>query len=152
MERYCKGEGCHYCREGQAHHRIGACRFVIQLINRQTVTDASHVAEWEARYELNAEIERSKTLASKNARTQPPGSATRGRVRGGGIFGTDDPKNAAVIQFYEDLTNLLVPNLKFEPGKYLGLEESSFTCIYTYMDLNKMQGGDGEGASEKSKF
>jgi hypothetical protein len=110
------------------------------------------LAEWDARYELNAEIERSKALASKAVRTQPPGSATRGRVRGGGIFGTDDPKNAAVIQFYEDLTNLLVPNLKFEPGKYLGLDEMCFTCIYTYMDLDKIQNEEGDRGQEKSKF
>lgn len=110
-----------------------------------------HLAEWEARYELNAEIERSKALASKSVRTQPPGSATRGRVRGGGIFGADDPKNAAVIQFYEDLTNLLVPNLKFEPGKYLGLDESCFTCIYTYMDLNKTEDDTSERGAEKSE-
>ena len=116
----------------------------MQILNR--------IAERDVRYELNAEIERSKVLASKAIRAQPPGSGTRGRVRGGGIFGADDPKNAAVIQFYEDLTNLLVPSLKFEPGKYLGLDEMCFTCIYTYMDLSKIQNDKGDRGREKSEF
>lgn len=111
------------------------------------------LAERDVRYELNAEIERSKTLASKAIRSQPPGSGSRGRIRGGGgILGADDPRNAAVIKFYEDLTNLLVPNLKFEPGKYLGLEETCFTCIYTYMDLTKTHNDESERGEEKSKF
>ncbi|KZP21206.1 hypothetical protein FIBSPDRAFT_953935 [Athelia psychrophila] len=101
--------------------------------------------ERELRFELAAEIERSKALVVK----QPPGSATRGggaRPRGGGIFGTDEPKNAAVIQLYEDLTNLLVPNMRFETGKYLDLDDKCFTCVYTYVD----QTGNDQGAMEQS--
>jgi hypothetical protein len=110
------------------------------------------IAEWDARVELNAEIERSKALAAKGHRAQPPGSATRGRVRGGGILGTDDPKTAAVIHLYEDLTNLLVTSLKFESGKYFGLEETCFSCIYTYSDLSDVQNNEDGRGTERSKF
>lgn len=101
------------------------------------------------RYELNAEIERSKSLLSRSQ----PGSAPRSHPRPGGgggvIFGADEPKNTAVIKFYEDLTNLLVPGLRFEPGKYLGLDETCFTCIYTHMDLHSE---DAEPGLDKSMY
>lgn len=103
------------------------------------------------RYELNAEIERSKSLASKSVRrNQPPGSGSRGRSRPGGMFGADEPKNTAVIKFYEDITNLLIPGLRFEPGRYLDAEETCFTCIYTYMDLERNE--EAEKGIEKSTF
>jgi hypothetical protein len=66
------------------------------------------------------------------------------------MLGADEPKNTAVIKFYEDLTNLLVPGLRFEPGKYLNQEETCFTCIYTYMDLERNEEA-GKGL-EKSMF
>jgi len=90
-------------------------------------------------------------LASKAHRGPTPGSAYSWAHSWRWILGADDPRTAAVVQFYEDLTNLLVPNLKFEPGKYLGLDEKCFTCIYTYVDLAKIQNDEGERGREKSK-
>ncbi|KAG5654124.1 hypothetical protein H0H81_007176 [Sphagnurus paluster] len=81
--------------------------------------------EKETRFELNAEIERSKTLMAK-ALTRPPSA-----VRSGRAGGVDDPRHAEILKFYEDLTNLLVPTMKSHPGKYLGLDEWSLSCVYT---------------------
>jgi hypothetical protein len=131
--------------------RIAELERMGTLCPSTTMQSLTRCIERDIRYELDAEIERSKVLASKAHRGPTPGSATRGRIRGGGILGADDPRTAAVVQFYEDLTNLLVPNLKFEPGKYLGLDEKCFTCIYTYVDLAKIQNDEGERGREKSK-
>lgn len=64
------------------------------------------------------------------------------------MFGTDEPKNAAVIQLYEDLTNLLIPNMRFESGRYLDLEDRCYTCVYTYVDQAAQ---DGPAAVEQSE-
>lgn len=104
------------------------------------------MTERDLRYELNAEIERSKALVSKPPRIQPPGSASKGYPRAHGILGGDDPKIAAVTQFYEDLTNLLIPNVKFEPGKYMNLDEKTFTCVYSFANLD-----DTDDMREKSE-
>lgn len=82
---------------------------------------------------------------------QPSGLALR-RPINASVFGSDEPKLTAVINFYEDLTNLLLPKVKIEPGKYMGLEETCYTCVYTYMDLNKLQNDEVEPAKGKSKF
>ncbi|KAJ2933788.1 hypothetical protein H1R20_g3298, partial [Candolleomyces eurysporus] len=82
--------------------------------------------EKELRFELKTEIDRSQQLA-KNPRTAP-GSATRA----GAILKGDDPKHSKVITLYEDLTSILVPGVKFSPGKEG--EEWIFTCIYTWKD------------------
>lgn len=82
--------------------------------------------------ELHQEIERGRSIANKVARAPP--SASRGR--NGGLLGSDDPKHTEVIKVYEDLTNLLVPAIKMQAGKYLDLDEWIFTCIYTYSDLH----------------
>jgi hypothetical protein len=62
------------------------------------------------------------------------------------ILGSDSPKHAEVIKLYEDLTNFLVPNLKFTPGKHGNLDETLCTCIYTY-STGTME-GDGEDTSK----
>jgi len=88
--------------------------------------------EQNLKLELHQEIERGKSIAIKVVRAPP--SASRGR--NGVLLGSDDPKHTEVIKFYEDLTNLLVPAIKMQAGKYLDLEEWIFTCIYTYSDQN----------------
>ena len=105
--------------------------------------------ERDLRYDLEEEIKRSKALAANQR--QPPGSALR-RPVATNVFGSDEPKLTAVINFYEDLTNLLVPRVKIEPGKYMGLEETCYTCVYTYMDLDKLQNDEVGPAKGKSKF
>ena len=92
-------------------------------------------------HDLRAEIERSSALASKT---------TRGRT-GHGVL-ADDPKQVEIIKFYEDLTNLLVPSMKFQPAKNSGLHEWTFTCIYTYLDVDDTSAnddGERKGKSEK---
>ena len=90
--------------------------------------------------ELNAEIERSKELAAKSSRNPP--SALRGRPAG-----ADDPKHAAVIRFYEDLTNLLVCNIKLQRGRYFGLDEWLLSCVFTYTDTD-----NDTPSTQKSEF
>jgi len=82
--------------------------------------------------ELKMEIQRSKGLALRNTiEHQARGRAQTRPTRPS----TNNPKNTQVIKLYEDLTNLLVHNVKFQPSQYLDLEESCFSCIYTYVDL-----------------
>ncbi|KAG2158502.1 uncharacterized protein EDB93DRAFT_1121733 [Suillus bovinus] len=73
------------------------------------------------RVELNAEIARSKQLL---VRQPHPHTKT---------FSTDvDPKHFATIKFYEDFSNLLVLNVKWEPRE--GVEDDIVhKCIYTYV-------------------
>ncbi|KAG1754370.1 hypothetical protein EDB19DRAFT_1666107 [Suillus lakei] len=73
------------------------------------------------RVELDAEIARSKELL---ARQPHPHTKT---------FHTDaDPKHTAAIRFYEDFSNLLVLNIKWEPRE--GVEDDIVhTCVYTYV-------------------
>ncbi|KAF8723427.1 hypothetical protein AX14_009273 [Amanita brunnescens Koide BX004] len=85
--------------------------------------------ENELRYDLKAEIERSKVLSDKSLRT--PQAAPRSRTAG---VAFEDPKNAEVIRFYEDLTNLLVTNMKHQTGHRPGADEWIFKCIYTYSE------------------
>ncbi|KAM6500328.1 hypothetical protein JOM56_003342 [Amanita muscaria] len=84
-----------------------------------------HQLEMELRMELKAEIERSKTLADKSLRT--PQATIRNRP--GGAF--EDPKNAQVIRFYEDLTNVLVTSMKHGSGPE---DEWILKCVYTFSD------------------
>jgi hypothetical protein len=73
-------------------------------------------------------------MASKLQRL-PPASASRPRtVNGSSLSSTDDLKVGEIIKFYEDITNLIVPNMKFQKGKYLGTDEWILNCVYSYVD------------------
>ncbi|KAL0573374.1 hypothetical protein V5O48_008593 [Marasmius crinis-equi] len=87
--------------------------------------------ERELKYELQLERE--------NSQRKPPASAQRGR---GGILGSDDPKHTEVIKFYEDTTNLLIPNMKVQPGNS-GKDDWVLTCVYSYV-------GEGNNPPTKS--
>jgi len=79
--------------------------------------------------QLSAEIERAKALA---AQPRPPGS----QLRPGPVANTSqDPKIGTVIGFYEDLTNVIVPTMKTQPGKYLDTDEWILNCCYTHKDV-----------------
>jgi hypothetical protein len=39
--------------------------------------------------------------------------------------------NAATVQLYEDLTNILVTNVKFERSRYFDLTERLYNCVCT---------------------
>ena len=76
------------------------------------------------RKELDAEIERSKSLASRapgpvaSRSTKPTSSEVR---------------NTPVIKLYEDMTNILITNVKVEKSPdWPDVDEESLTCIYTY--------------------
>ncbi|KII89147.1 hypothetical protein PLICRDRAFT_597375 [Plicaturopsis crispa FD-325 SS-3] len=87
--------------------------------------------ERDLRHELRLEVQRSQSLASK-ARTGPPSAQRPGRP--GGVLGSDNPHNADVVKFYEDLTNLLVINKKNDRGEYyelVGVEDTVFICVYS---------------------
>ncbi len=84
--------------------------------------------ENELRFELKAEIERSKALADKSIRTP---QAPRSRMAGAAF---EDPKNTEVIRFYEDLTNLLVTSMKHQASHRPGADEWILKCIYTYSE------------------
>ena len=45
--------------------------------------------------------------------------------------------NAVTLQLYEDLTNFLIINVKFENSPYLGLVEKTFHCVCSLPDGGK---------------
>ncbi|EPQ57972.1 hypothetical protein GLOTRDRAFT_114527 [Gloeophyllum trabeum ATCC 11539] len=91
--------------------------------------------EKELRFELNAEIERSKSLAAKGPSRDGPGSTTKGKFRGPGKEPTS--MEGRVIRFYEDLTNLLVPKHYMEKSPHEGLpDEWCFSCVYTHAETS----------------
>jgi hypothetical protein len=98
------------------------------------------VIERELRYELKMERENIKTLS-----TSKPSSGSLGRHAS---VAHGDPKNSEVVRFYEDLTNLLVTNVKIERGRFLNLEECQMTCVYTHVD----SGASPEYMDGKSEF
>ncbi|KAG2147215.1 hypothetical protein BD769DRAFT_1414918 [Suillus cothurnatus] len=73
------------------------------------------------RVELDAEIARSKQLLARQPIPHTKTSSTDA-----------DPKLSAIIQFYEDFSNLLVLNIKWEPRD--GMEDDIVhTCVYTFV-------------------
>ncbi|KAG5645055.1 hypothetical protein DXG03_007145 [Asterophora parasitica] len=90
-------------------------------------------SEKDLQIELAAEMERSKALAKA---TRPPSV-----VRSGRPGGVEDPRHAEVLRFYEDVTNLLVPHMKTQPGAYFGLEDWLLSCIYTFSDDDDSDSG-----------
>jgi hypothetical protein len=93
------------------------CRSLLRILG---------LTERELRRDLKAEVERSTSLASKNARKQgSTAHQTSGR-------GDDDPKRLEVLKFYEDVTNVLVTHVKIAPSNFLDLEEWHLTCVFTF--------------------
>ncbi|KAG6830758.1 hypothetical protein H0H92_014839 [Tricholoma furcatifolium] len=101
-------------------------------------------SEKDLQSELKLEIDRSQALAAKAHRTAPP-SVTRGGSRPAGV--PDDPKHVEIVRLYEDVTNLLVTAMKVSTGTHLGLEDWTFTCIYTYVEEDA---SDRDSATTKS--
>lgn len=91
--------------------------------------------------DLKAEIERAKVLGSKAM----PSSASKTRVPAG-IVG-ENMKNTEVLRLYEDATNLLVTNVRYQKGNYFDYEDCILTCIYTYINENETS-DDQKGKSE----
>ncbi|PPQ64107.1 hypothetical protein CVT24_008924 [Panaeolus cyanescens] len=100
------------------------------LQNQEKLIVELQEAKKDLRTELDAEIARSHSLAIK-AQHHPPPSASRQKI----APTNDDPKFGTVIRFYEDLTNLIIPNMKMFPGKHMGMDEWHLTCYYTYKDV-----------------
>ena len=81
----------------------------------------------------------------------PPASAAASRPRTlNGLSLTDDLKVGEIIKFYEDLTNLIVPSMKLQKGKYLGTEEWILNCVYSY--VNEEDANSQKPAKSKSEF
>jgi hypothetical protein len=72
-------------------------------------------------------------MASKLQRLPPAPGASRPRTVNG-LSSTDHPKLGEIIKFYEDLTNLIVPNMKMQKGKYFATDEWILNCVYSYVD------------------
>ncbi|CDO77647.1 hypothetical protein BN946_scf184963.g4 [Trametes cinnabarina] len=78
--------------------------------------------------ELDAEIERSKSLA----RTPAPTAAARQQK-----LTPSEPRNTPVIRLYEDMTNILVTGVKIDKSPdFPELDEEILACIYTYQSLD----------------
>ncbi|KAF7363625.1 hypothetical protein MSAN_01019600 [Mycena sanguinolenta] len=131
---------------------------VLHLVTRETADAEKHSAEekvayWQAQFEERGRLleEKERKIAeltqiqkdlqyeikierenSQKAPRNPP-SAPRGRGPNG-VLGSDDPKHSELVKFYEDVTNLLVMDIKIQESKYLKLDECALTCLYTYVD------------------
>ncbi|KAG2157480.1 hypothetical protein DEU56DRAFT_764884 [Suillus clintonianus] len=92
------------------------------------------------RVELDAEIARSKELLERK-----PHPHTK-------TFSTDtDPKHTAAIRFYEDFSNLLVLNIKWEPRE--GVEDDILhTCVYTHVATVKDENDGWEHVERSISF
>lgn len=87
----------------------------------------------DVRYELQLEIERSKGLADKSTRKQPDPTFQTRRGRLPGL--SEDPKISQLVKFYEDLTNILIVDVKPQPARHPPLEEWVITCLYSHQDM-----------------
>jgi hypothetical protein len=87
-----------------------------------------------------------KTLRDKvDAIERLKGPPSASKSRAGVVLGSDDPKNAVVVRFYEDVSNVLVMNVRISRGPYFELEEEILTCVYSHADPN-------DGSKAKSRF
>ncbi|KDR73573.1 hypothetical protein GALMADRAFT_228017 [Galerina marginata CBS 339.88] len=96
--------------------------------------------------ELKEEIGRGRTLLAQQQRQSAPSS--RSRTGWNTLGSSSDPKYGIIIAFYEDLTNVIVPTMKNQPGKYLDKDEWALSCCYTHKDVvNKDAGSTGKSLS-----
>jgi len=57
------------------------------------------------------------------------------RSNAGFVSSSQDPKLSQIVRFYEDLTNLIIPHIKMQPGRFLDTPEWILNCCYTYNDV-----------------
>lgn len=86
-------------------------------LNRGSVKDAQK--------ELDAEVERSKTIASK---ARGPAATATTSAKSASVH---DPHHSATIQLYEDVTNLLVTGAKIAEGPMPKTDSVTFRCVYS---------------------
>ena len=86
-------------------------------LNRGSVKDAQK--------ELDAEVERSKAIASK---ARGPAATATTSAKSASVH---DPHHSATIQLYEDVTNLLVTGAKIAEGPMPKTDSVTFRCVYS---------------------
>ncbi|KAI1791670.1 hypothetical protein LXA43DRAFT_1074118 [Ganoderma leucocontextum] len=92
----------------------------------QQIAELGQEAEF-TKKELNAEIERSKQLASR------PGSVPYAVTPNGPKAARGEPSNLPVIKLYEDMTNVLITHVAKEPSAdWPGIDEDVISCVYSY--------------------
>lgn len=85
----------------------------------------------ELQFELKVEREQ-----NKQGNRNPPPSAQRGAA----AQGIGDPKAAVVLSFYEDLTNIIIPNVKPQAPQFLSEPEYDLHCVYTHAGTDEQAG------------
>jgi len=97
----------------------------------------------DVRVELDAEIVRSKELLARRPHSHSQHSKA--------FPGEGDPRHTAAIRFYEDFSNLLVMNIKWEPRE--GVEDDVVhQCMYTYFGTVREDEVEVLEHVENSKF
>ncbi|KAJ7286079.1 hypothetical protein C8J57DRAFT_1286666 [Mycena rebaudengoi] len=122
-------------RERSADEQVLYWQRMAEAKDKELEDQARKIAELEQTHsDLKYEIKMERENSQKAART--PGSAVRVRAAKGpnAVLGSDDPKHSELVRFYEDVTNLLVTDIKIQEPKFFNLDEWNFTCIYTYSD------------------
>ncbi|KAI0311601.1 hypothetical protein OF83DRAFT_1177414 [Amylostereum chailletii] len=78
----------------------------------------------DTRAELTAEINRGKELVALKPARNPPGT----------VHTHSDPKTGFAITLYEDITNLLITNLRVQPSQVedVPADDLIYTCVYTH--------------------
>ncbi|KAK0463889.1 uncharacterized protein EV420DRAFT_1638813 [Desarmillaria tabescens] len=107
-------------REGKTRYkgRVEVCDRELKEKDKKILEQEQIIKD--LRVELQAEIDRANALAKDPRR--PPGSAQRNR--GQTVLGGQEPKHGAIIQFYEDVTNLLITNVRNEKCSKRDLDSS----------------------------
>ncbi|KAJ7632827.1 hypothetical protein FB45DRAFT_1057849 [Roridomyces roridus] len=88
--------------------------------------------------DLEYEVKTERELAQK-ASSKPPVSAPRTRGPNP-VLGSEDPKHTQLVSLYEDITNLLITDIKVQESNFFNLEDWTVTCIYTQPDSQRSLG------------
>ncbi|KAJ7510088.1 hypothetical protein B0H11DRAFT_1175657 [Mycena galericulata] len=91
-------------------------------------------SESDLKYEVKTERELSQKMSQQASQHPPSAQRSRGPHA---VLGSDDPKHAELVSFYEDVTNLLVTDVKIQEPKYFALDEWILTCVYTHAPMSE---------------
>ncbi|KAF9448868.1 hypothetical protein P691DRAFT_775094 [Macrolepiota fuliginosa MF-IS2] len=94
-----------------------------KLASKDKIIEELNQTEKDLKTELKAEIERASALAKHTPRHPQP-TPHHGTI-------AEDPKHREAIRIYEDLTNIIIPNIRSSPGAS-SKDEWIFTCCYTH--------------------
>ncbi|THH10846.1 hypothetical protein EW145_g1046 [Phellinidium pouzarii] len=85
------------------------------------------------RIELSAEVDRSKSLAASLSNTRDPSSKVRMFASSTPGVKIDATKTSNIHRMYEDMSNILFIDCKYEPSSNSDDEQWVYSCLYTHL-------------------